>query len=748
MGLSSGVTRLLSVKVPPSRAILLALASGFLGIALSLVPRVLEIEEQLGLGWLYALRPAPAPPDSVVVVGISSESADALGLSTDLDEWPRRLHAIVVERLAAAGAAVIAIDLAFEAPGDSNDDVALANAIAAAGNVVLLERMRDRDMPVPGLPAAVTRFERVPLMPRVSRAALAAAPFPMPTFPIRTSQFWVYSIGTSDTPTLPVVALQAYLRPRYDELAALLARQAPGLLDGLPPTLAELAGADFGLVMRDLRRGFLLEPDLGARLLEDLRPGQRELRSLIEVLSGGNTRYLNFFGPSGTIPRIPYHDLLDGGMKGLAERVQGKAVFIGRTETRQSEQADYFISVFSQRSGLNLSGVEIGATAFDNLLTRRSIRPLAIPFQHLLLLAFAVLLTLALARLRIRVALPLGMALGGGYLAVAAGIFASWHLWLPLVVPLGVQLPVVLAALILLRYRDVGRQRERIQRALGRYVPPEAVERLARDSLELPAAVHELVRGTCLVTDVERYTELAERLSPGALADLMEAYFAALREVVEAHAGFVGDTSGDSLVAVWAAAGDETKTRERALACACALLARVDEFNAEHAGRELRTAVGLESGELALGLLAAGDERPHRVVGDIVNTAARIQGLNRHLGTRALCSDDARADLAVCAFRRLGRFLLLGKRQPVELWEVLPAREKRTARILAELEAFDEAIELFANGSFDLARRRFAALAERGGERLSRFYVEQCDRNARGARGGEGWNGVIVLDSK
>ena len=92
-----------------------------------------------------------------------------------------------------------------------------------------------------------------------------------------------------------------------------------------------------------------------------------------------SSRYLNYYGPARTIRTIPYESV-------VANRatldVAGKTVFVGYSD-RQTRQSDFFHSVFSERTGSNLSGVEIGATAFANMLEQRSLVPLG-RLPHLL----------------------------------------------------------------------------------------------------------------------------------------------------------------------------------------------------------------------------------------------------------------------------------------------------------------------------------------------------------------------------
>ena len=201
----------------------------------------------------------------------------------------------------------------------------------------------------------------------------------------------------------------------------------------------------------------------------------------------------------------------------------------------------------------------------------------------------------------------------------------------------------------MLRYRRIAAQRETLRAALGPYAAPVVVERLARDVRDRREGSN-VVFGTCLVTDVTGYTSLAERMEPDELAELMRRYFEGIGGTVTAHGGSVGDVAGDSMVGVWVALRAAGETARHATAAALDIERQVQAFNLQNAETPLDTAIGIEAGRIALSPDGArGYQRP---VGDIVNTAARIQSLNRVLDTRILMSGSVRRG------RRIGSITL------------------------------------------------------------------------------------------
>lgn len=715
------------------RIVGLACVLGLGGAVLGAVPRVLELEESFGLGALFSLRGPLTPPESVVVVSITGAAADALEQSTEIDEWPRELHATLIDRLSEAGAAAIAFDITFLEPRQPQTDAQLAAAVRRAGNVLLAERLAERSTVETSGGTALMERRTLPLR-ELEAAALGTAPFVLPRVPVRVGQFWTFVSDADATPSLPALALQAFLLPRYSDFLALLERARPGVTSALAERYTPTH--DLDETMRMLRAVFENDRRLAADVRALLDEERGELGALVDLYAGPSSRFANYYGPPRTIRAIPYDRALDAAGLDLA----GKMVFVGFAETaRQPDQQDYFYSVFSQRSGIDLSGVEVGATAFANLLDGTAIRPLPIGGQLAWLLAFGALAAVAVARRSQKRAMAATLALvaatfGGAYYA-----FAAHEIWLPLVVPF-LQVVAAFAVVLWWHYGLLAQQRERMHKALGYYVPPALARRLVDESVAV-GADGRLLHGTCLFTDAERYTAVAETLRPDELAQLMNEYYAALFGVVAEHGGEISDTAGDSMVAIWASVRPDAEARERACRAAIAVLHAVAEFNRAHPGRELPTRVGLESGELLLGNIGAEQRYEYRAIGDMVNTASRIQELNRVVGTRVLLSSATLGGPAV-PVRDIGSFVVRGKRLPIHVYE--PIEAALTPLDGAALKRFAAGLSAFRSGEWRDARMAFdAVLARASGDGPSLFYRALADKYEAAAP--ERWSGAVEL---
>ena len=716
-----------------------------LGLVASWLPVISTLEQELGLGLLFAVRgPLPSPTE-VAVVGVSRDAARAVGQTTELDTWPRNLHADLLERLAAGGASTVAFDLTFHERRPGNGDELFAASIEKAGNVLLLE-WTDSDVKVLGRFGEAFFETRRPPLPELKAAALGSAPFVLPTVPVEVGQFWTFGRASDDMPALPVVALQAHLLPHYEDFVALVEHARPGATAGWPQTRAAVqAGHELEMTMTAIRRTFLNDAGLGAAAKRELErgkysaPARSALRALLDLYSGPGSRFLNFYGPARSVRTLPYDEALNGAEGGVA----GALLIVGLSEPRQPEQQDDFISVFSQNTGVNLSGAELGATAVANLLEGRTLAPLSLPLQGALIVALGLAFAFVVGRVTIAHAAAAAALAGALYFGAAYWQFMSYYLWLPLVVPLLVQLPVSFATAVWWSYRELAAQRERVRTALGYYVPRSLVSRLTEQTLT-PGADRQLLYGTCLVTDAESYTSVSERLPPADLAALMNDYYQAVFHVVQAHGGEISDTAGDSMVAVWASGKPDAGARLRAARASLAILDAVEAFNRAHADTPLPTRVGLETGEMVLGNIGGEQRYEYRAVGDIVNTASRIQGLNPLLGTRVLLSATTLAGVDLPA-RDVGTFLLRGKRLPVGVFE--PIAEGGCRLDGRSIEEFAAALDAFRRGDWPAAQDGFAALAARfPGDGPSRYYdaLSSAMRQAPPAS----WTGIVRITAK
>ncbi len=723
-----------------AKAITLGLLASLSGLLISLTPFGAILEENLGLDRLFTLRGVRTAPPEVVLVTLDKESSDLFGLPNQPSKWPRSYHARLIDHLTQQGARVIAFDLLFEEPRNAADDQRLARAMRNARNVVLVEALKRENISLPQSLTATSQpitLERLaPPLPLFVENALATVPFPLPKVPVKVSRFWTFKPGAGDAPTLPATVLQAYALPAYNEFRALLIQVNPAYAARLPTTQATILSdplRNHGLqrVIEIIRSLFNQDPALQEKMLSLLAtsssPSLQMMRALVNMYAGNNHPYLNLYGPPHTITTLPYHRALSS-----TQDFKNKVVFVGFSEQRQPEQKDGFYTVFSQDdSGLDISGVEIAATAFANLLEDAPVRP-ASPVVHLaLILAWGLLMGVACRLLPVAIALLSSAALAGGYFSFALYEFSTAAVWLPVTIPLLIQAPIALFGALLWRYIDAIKERRHLRKTFSYYVPTSIVDKMSAHNAT-PATTGELVHAVCLCTDAEKYTSLSETLPPEQLRTLMNAYYHALFTPVRQHGGMISDVVGDSMLALWTNPLPMALLHQQACDAALDIETSVAQFNKNLnknlKGATLPTRIGLHSGEVMLGNIGAVDHFEYRAVGDIVNTATRIQTLNKQLGTKVLASHDVLINVDSFLIRELGAFALTGKAQPITIYELMCHTQHATALQHKICQLFAEALAAFKDQKWTEAIQNFSAILDiHASDGPAQFYLNLCD---------------------
>ena len=137
---------------------------------------------------------------------------------------------------------------------------------------------------------------------------------------------------------------------------------------------------------------------------------------------------------------------------------------------------------------------------------------------------------------------------------------------------------------------------------------------------------------------------------------------------------------GDGIMSVWAAPQPDRELRANAVTAALDMSAAVRRFNQRRPDRPMPTRIGLHTGWIMVGNVGGKGHFAWSVVGDIPNTASRIEGLNKYLGTSILASGEAVGDLDDVLTRRLGRFRLFGKADALDIHEVVARRSEASPR--------------------------------------------------------------------
>jgi adenylate cyclase len=230
---------------------------------------------------------------------------------------------------------------------------------------------------------------------------------------------------------------------------------------------------------------------------------------------------------------------------------------------------------------------------------------------------------------------------------------------------------------------------ERAHATLSRYFSPNLAARLAidDDALDLGGQRREVA---VLFTDIAGFTTLVESLDPSVLSALLNEYLTAMTDVVFAHEGTVAKIIGDAIHVLFGAPGDQPDHNTRAVACALALDACAEDFRIRWASKVKfgLTRIGVHAGAAIVGNFGGGRFFDYTAYGDTINTAARLEGANKQLGTRVCVSVVVAEKAENFLGRPVGDLMLRGKTQALRAFEPLTAEAYSEAATQQYLDAF------------------------------------------------------------
>ena len=300
------------------------------------------------------------------------------------------------------------------------------------------------------------------------------------------------------------------------------------------------------------------------------------------------------------------------------------------------------------------------------------------------------------------------------------------------------------------------REKERIRATFGQYVDPRIVKSLLENRIPTDSGERQVM--TVFFSDLQDFTRLCEGLTPDAAVRFLNRYFSLMSEVIRGQQGIVDKYIGDSVMAFWGPPFTDPADHAR-LGCIAALeqLARMEAFRAwlpEMFGTrqglpEVNVRMGIASGEVTVGNIGSETSRGYTVIGDIVNLASRLEQANKFYGTRILVSEGTR-DLAgeMLAFREIDSLRVVGKQEPVRVYELLGYSAELGESDRQRVQAFEAGLARYRAQDWDAAEAAFReCLAIEPKDKPGQVMLERVAA-FRQAPPEAGWDGVWVALSK
>ncbi|MDR1932368.1 MAG: adenylate/guanylate cyclase domain-containing protein [Spirochaetales bacterium] len=490
---------------------------------------------------------------------------------------------------------------------------------------------------------------------------------------------------------------------------------------GLLPSLLPL---DLGARVQALMPG--LERDY-PRDAQEIRKEAEYIATLAEYLEGARGHYA-------------------AAENRLRESLEKKFCIIGRVDTGTT---DIGVNPFYGEY------VNVGthAVVLDTILSGSFITPFGSQWSAALCLVFPLLLILAVRGLK---PVQRAVAGGGGIVFFGAAFFGVFRYTGIFVGPLGPALSAFTAVVVreLVSYIVSDREKQFINKALSTYVSKDVVEELIANPalLQLGGSKRQM---SAIFTDIQGFSGISEQLDPEQLVHLLNRYLTVMSDIIMENKGTIDKYEGDAIIAFFGA--PVYRADHAALACRSAI--RIKQAEAElnlqimeeHLSPSpLYTRIGINTGEMVVGNMGTSDKMNYTIMGNAVNLAARLEGVNKQYNTGGiLMSEYTRKETGnefLC--RGLDRVRVVGINTPVRLYELLGLRAGAGAAQIDAFAAWQAAMVLYQRREFTAAGEIFDCIAAHDEkDRVARLYAQRC-RDYLAAPPPDDWDGINNLIMK
>lgn len=220
-------------------------------------------------------------------------------------------------------------------------------------------------------------------------------------------------------------------------------------------------------------------------------------------------------------------------------------------------------------------------------------------------------------------------------------------------------------------------RREYVEKTFSRYIDPKVAERILSGNENEINIAGQRLSATVLFADIRGFTSLSEKMPPEEVITVLNTYFTRMVATVRAHGGVIDKFIGDAMLCVWGVPHGISNGTELAVKCAWQMQLEMQNLNQEFLRMSIPTigvGIGVHFGTVVAGTLGSADRMEYTVIGDVVNTAQRVE--SKALANTILLTQEtyeAVKDLVVA--QSVGTFSLKGKAQSILLWQVQGLKE-------------------------------------------------------------------------
>ncbi|RKY60943.1 MAG: hypothetical protein DRP96_04600 [Candidatus Neomarinimicrobiota bacterium] len=652
-------------------------------------------------------------PTEVVIVAIDQNSLNIFEKTNGiLWPWPREYYAVINNYLYESGARVIAYDIMFSSNdierlnvSASYSDNSFADALKQSGNVILATQMEDSSHTTNNELIQAFRCETQYVGPGKYIRNYPNLTAPIPLFQKSMLMPGAVNFSTDDDGVCRRIPLIYRYKNRivpYMALAAVMAYSGDSLISADKQSIRV---ADYSVPVDTDGRVELFWYGPGG-------PGNTfQYVSFARLMKACQQKMM------GLEPEIP------------ADFFQGKAVFIGATA---AGLLDLKTTPFSPVEPF--PGVEIYATLFSNIVRGEYIHHMSNEWWTVF--ALALLMWLCYSWQSLKVWRATIVSLIAFLIPPGAAIcFFQYHLTFIPVIQSELALILTVIAVLVVNYLTEGREKAQVKKVFNRYLHPAVVETLTQNPENVEMGGKE-IEATVVFTDLQGFTGTSELFSPQQIVELLNEYFGQVEDIIFRNNGMLDKYTGDGIMAIF---GAPIESEDHAFQSARAVVdfRSLSKMTIEKAGKRVNlvTRVGVNSGRLIVGNIGSPNRMDFTAIGDTVNLAARLEGVNKIYKTQNLISESTYQlikDRMVC--REIDYIRVKGRDAALKIFTIIDEIEKVDNKTKEMLSLHNTALNLYRQRNFKDARNHFEKILQLvPDDPVAQVFISRCGQLLKNA---------------
>jgi adenylate cyclase len=452
---------------------------------------------------------------------------------------------------------------------------------------------------------------------------------------------------------------------------------------------------------------------------------------------------INYRGEEKSFPHVSVTDILSGNVP--ENHLKNKIVIIGATA----------IGIYDLRVtpfGSIFPGIEIHANIVDSILSEDFLHKpkWSAIFDVLAILLAGIFLGIVLPRVEVIQGMVAGLFVFMGHIFFCQYLFSKHGIVLNLVYPLSVIL-LIYVCITAFRYFMETRKKRFIKNAFSTYLAPAVVNQLIESpgNLELGGEVRNI---TAFFSDVQGFTSISETLTPSELVELLNEFLTEMTDIILKHEGTVDKFEGDAIIAFFGAPNVLKNHAERTCSACINMQKRLSELreNWKKNGKpQLKMRIGLCTGSAVVGNMGSKSRMDYTMMGDTVNTAARLEGINKLYGIYTLISESTcKAAGSSIVTREIDTINVVGKKEPVTLYQLLGHNGEVNDITEKTNEIYAAGLHTYRNQDWDKAIDFFKAVLNISpDDGPSITMIDRCNK-FKSHPPGKNWNNSYTVTTK